>query len=95
MAPFLEREPAARIPRVSSAPQSRLANLTVRKPQSRPSQPEIPGAKRRKADQPPRLMARKAKRTAVRAGAGGQAKWWAWEDLNFRPHAYQARALTN
>ena len=20
--------------------------------------------------------------------------WWAWEDLNFRPHAYQARALT-
>ena len=22
-------------------------------------------------------------------------KWWAWEDLNFRPHAYQARALTS
>ena len=22
-------------------------------------------------------------------------KWWAWEDLNFRPHAYQACALTN
>ena len=22
-------------------------------------------------------------------------KWWAWKDLNFRPHAYQARALTN
>ena len=22
-------------------------------------------------------------------------KWWAEEDLNFRPHAYQARALTN
>ena len=21
--------------------------------------------------------------------------WWAWEDLNFRPQAYQARALTN
>ena len=21
--------------------------------------------------------------------------WWAWEDLNFRPPAYQARALTN
>ncbi len=20
---------------------------------------------------------------------------WAWEDSNFRPHAYQARALTN
>ena len=28
--------------------------------------------------------------------ATGMAKvWWAWEDLNFRPHAYQARALTN
>src|SRR5205814_6485343 len=26
--------------------------------------------------------------------ANGEA-WWAWEDLNFRPHAYQARALTN
>ena len=22
-------------------------------------------------------------------------RWWAWEDLNFRPHAYQARTLTN
>ena len=21
-------------------------------------------------------------------------RWWAWEDLNFRPHAYQACALT-
>ena len=25
----------------------------------------------------------------------GWKEWWAWEDLNFRPHAYQARALTN
>ena len=25
----------------------------------------------------------------------GSTIWWAWEDLNFRPHAYQARALTN
>ena len=24
-----------------------------------------------------------------------KSSWWAWEDLNFRPHAYQARALTN
>ena len=22
-------------------------------------------------------------------------RWWAWEGSNFRPHAYQARALTN
>jgi hypothetical protein len=27
--------------------------------------------------------------------ASATMKWWAWEDLNFRPHAYQARALTN
>jgi hypothetical protein len=25
----------------------------------------------------------------------GREGWWAWEDLNFRPHAYQARALTS
>jgi hypothetical protein len=31
---------------------------------------------------------------AVRHPSNG-GKWWAWEDLNFRPHAYQARALTN
>jgi hypothetical protein len=24
-----------------------------------------------------------------------RATWWAREDLNLRPHAYQARALTN
>ena len=24
-----------------------------------------------------------------------KVEWWAWEDSNFRPHAYQARALTN
>ena len=24
-----------------------------------------------------------------------EEEWWAWEDSNFRPHAYQARALTN
>jgi hypothetical protein len=33
---------------------------------------------------------------ACRAEAGVACEgWWAWEDLNFRPHAYQARALTN
>ncbi len=26
---------------------------------------------------------------------GEDKTWWAWEDLNLRPHAYQARALTN
>jgi hypothetical protein len=28
-------------------------------------------------------------------GTQRKREWWAWEDLNFRPHAYQARALTN
>jgi hypothetical protein len=28
-------------------------------------------------------------------GTQHKRDWWAWEDLNFRPHAYQARALTN
>ena len=30
-----------------------------------------------------------------RPGPSQRMMWWAWEDLNFRPHAYQARALTN
>jgi hypothetical protein len=34
-----------------------------------------------------------SKRVALKAKR--LKKWWAWEDLNFRPHAYQARALTN
>jgi hypothetical protein len=36
--------------------------------------------------------ARDASPIAAHSRAG---EWWAWEDLNFRPHAYQARALTN
>ena len=27
-------------------------------------------------------------------GLGRLELWWVWEDLNFRPHAYQACALT-
>ena len=34
-------------------------------------------------------------RRACLAEAAKREGWWAWEDLNFRPHAYQARALTN
>ena len=30
-----------------------------------------------------------------RRSEGARQNWWAWEDLNFRPHAYQARALTS
>ena len=32
---------------------------------------------------------------ACPAEAAEREGWWAWEDSNFRPHAYQARALTN
>jgi hypothetical protein len=38
------------------------------------------------------LRYRRARRAVAGAASEG---WWAWEDLNFRPHAYQARALTN
>jgi hypothetical protein len=44
----------------------------------------------------------KTTHSTVRRPLGRQAlqpatdrSWWAWEDLNLRPHAYQARALTN
>jgi hypothetical protein len=47
---------------------------------------------------PPSHMLRRAtfavRRLANRSGVSREG-WWAWEDLNFRPHAYQARALTN
>jgi hypothetical protein len=36
-----------------------------------------------------------AMRQSHEPGQKTPLKWWAWEDLNFRPHAYQARALTN
>jgi hypothetical protein len=39
---------------------------------------------------------RSASPTGRRATARNTSQeWWAWEDSNFRPHAYQARALTN
>ena len=40
----------------------------------------------------PARFARWATAAFTRCASEG---WWAWEDLNFRPHAYQARALTN
>jgi hypothetical protein len=36
-----------------------------------------------------------AQRTESETSRPATSMWWAWEDLNFRPHAYQARALTN
>ena len=36
-----------------------------------------------------------ARKSRVSSGRTALDEWWAWEDLNLRPHAYQARALTN
>ena len=46
----------------------------------------------RAASAPLRAIARP--KTVHRTVFAGE-RWWAREDLNFRPHAYQARALTN
>ena len=37
----------------------------------------------------------KAVFSPIRRFVHPRPNWWAWEDLNLRPHAYQARALTN
>jgi hypothetical protein len=31
----------------------------------------------------------------IRCRSDAEQMWWAWEDLNFRPHAYQACALAS
>ena len=38
---------------------------------------------------------RELRKSSTQVAAQPVEEWWAWEDLNFRPHAYQARALTN
>ena len=55
------------------------------------------GARRDRTDD---LLLAKQALSQLSYGPAGTApkqkrEWWAWEDLNFRPHAYQARALTN
>ena len=59
---------------------------------------KIGGARRNRTDD---LLLAKQALSQLSYGPGQDAKvkrlkeWWAWEDSNFRPHAYQARALTN
>jgi hypothetical protein len=43
----------------------------------------------------PRLRRSSLRRKGLPGRSAEREGWWAWEDLNFRPHAYQARALTN
>ena len=56
------------------------------------------GARRDRTDD---LLLAKQALSQLSYGPGQDARvkrlkeWWAWEDSNFRPHAYQARALTN
>ena len=67
---------------------------------STPSQLKLAagGARRDRTDD---LLLAKQALSQLSYGPGQDAKvtrlkeWWAWEDSNFRPHAYQARALTN
>ena len=52
------------------------------------------GARRNRTDD--LLLAKQAlSQLSYGPAAAAVEGWWAWEDLNFRPHAYQARALTN
>ena len=51
-------------------------------------------ARRAEARGPARLRPFGLRRGSLLSSSASEG-WWAWEDLNFRPHAYQARALTN
>jgi hypothetical protein len=57
---------------------------------------KVGGARRDRTDD---LLLAKQALSQLSYGPGWNAsrlrRWWAWEDSNFRPHAYQARALTN
>src|SRR5439155_26965007 len=58
-----------------------------------------PVTRRRNANGLARLRSKLRRSSLPSKGLPGRSAerkgWWAWEDLNFRPHAYQARALTN
>ena len=69
---------------------------------SRSNRPPRPGASRGGArrDRTDDLMLAKHALSQLSYGPMGESSkpgrgWWAWEDSNFRPHAYQARALTD
>jgi hypothetical protein len=53
----------------------------------RPAEPQLA-----RGNRPPSSFG--LRRGSLRLASASEG-WWAWEDLNFRPHAYQARALTN
>ena len=53
---------------------------------------EVGGANRDRTDD---LLLAKQALSQLSYTPGRGSAWWAREDLNLRPHAYQARALTN
>ena len=89
--------PLWRLP--AASPRSR-ASARRRFAASEPSarRAKLPGPRpARSAARATARRARTARKPSARTPAGdrGGSEWWAWEDLNLRPHAYQARALTN
>jgi hypothetical protein len=76
----------------------RIGTLNLLDTSSTPRGPDFGGARRDRTDD---LMLAKHALSQLsygpvsRPAAGARRLWWAWEDLNLRPHAYQARALTN
>ena len=74
----------------AASPRTRSTNRSNPKPSHRPirTMPIQARGRRRQCAGP--SGAQRQSRDSVRT-----KQWWAREDLNFRPHAYQACALTN
>ena len=91
-APSPAGRPSAKRPAASPAgPGRNRSNRTERI--SKPHRPSTDGGARR--DRTDDLMLAKHALSQLSYGPVAKGTWWAWEDLNLRPHAYQARALTN
>ena len=87
--------PSARAPNETDKMHRKVGSAPT--PAVDPSASSLGGARRDRTDD---LMLAKHALSQLSYGpvsrlAGAQRLWWAWEDLNLRPHAYQARALTN
>jgi hypothetical protein len=81
------------IPPIHDVPERARNRLAVRELLLSPDDDDPTGGARR--DRTDDLMLAKHALSQLSYGPETRWCWWAWEDLNFRPHAYQARALTN
>ena len=60
-----------------------------------PKRASSPNSSKQDKDEPPATNAQQVGTTKPRPIPGGAVGYgWAWEELNLRPHAYQACALT-